>query len=283
MRPVRRFLGPLRGEARRGLALAALLALAGTGGPCRGASARADALWFAETALEQRVSPDDSPEVEFTFSFTNRAAEPVVIESVRATCGCTVAHLPDLPWIVLPEEAGEFSVTLELRGRRSGSVTKSLFLNTSIGVKPLSVRVVLQTGKHAGEDEEDEERRLNREIARMDRSAVFRDDCAACHALPAEGRYGRDLYLVACAICHEATRRDPRVPDLKRAAPLLDREAWLAWISFGKHGSLMPAFAVSEGGILDAAQIDSLADFLMSPRGSSQRSAADPSRSPTPP
>ena len=39
---------------------------------------------------------------------------------------------------------------------------------------------------------------------------------------------------------------------------------WKTWTSQGKPGSLMPAFAASEGGPLNDAQINSLAQYLAS-------------------
>ena len=43
--------------------------------------------------------------------------------------------------------------------------------------------------------------------AQKDRQAVFRGNCAACHALPAVGRTGDALFAKACAICHISDHR----------------------------------------------------------------------------
>jgi mono/diheme cytochrome c family protein len=66
------------------------------------------------------------------------------------------------------------------------------------------------------------------------------------------------------------------VPDLKNQGKVTDREHWVRWITFGRHGSLMPAFAQSEGGPLTDEQIDSLADYLN--RAISQRPMAQGTR-----
>jgi hypothetical protein len=41
-----------------------------------------------------------------------------------------------------------------------------------------------------------------------------------------------------------------------------NEEFWRTWITYGKPGSLMPAFATSQGGPLTDMQIASLAAFL---------------------
>jgi hypothetical protein len=52
------------------------------------------------------------------------------------------------------------------------------------------------------------------------------------------------------------------VPDLTKLKVPTDREFWRTWITYGKPGSLMPAFATSQGGPLSDMQIASLAAYL---------------------
>ncbi|MBX3744404.1 MAG: DUF1573 domain-containing protein [Verrucomicrobiae bacterium] len=219
---------------------------------------QADELVFEAVRLEQRGVAAQF-EIPFEFVFTNAAAGPVTIESVRTSCGCTVARVPELPWTLAPGEGGRFKVALDARGRR-GTVSKSVFLNTSIGVKRLSVRAVL--GKGAEDEEDMADRQRNMAIAMADRSAVFRGECASCHAEPAAGRRGPALYLAVCAICHDSPNRASMVPDLRRMAHPGDPAHWTEWIARGREGSLMPGFAEEEGGPLSAEQIASLAEYL---------------------
>jgi len=100
------------------------------------------------------------------------------------------------------------------------------------------------------------------QLALTDRQAVFKGDCAKCHVEPAVGKTGVGLYQAACAICHDSQNRASMVPDLRHLKHPTDREHWIKWTSFGRPGSLMPAFAQSEGGPLTDAQIDSLASYL---------------------
>ncbi|MBL9136914.1 MAG: DUF1573 domain-containing protein [Verrucomicrobiales bacterium] len=225
-----------------------------------GAAEFPDALLFDGTSKEENVTAGATNAV-FTFAFTNGAPGQVVIESVRTSCGCTVAKVPTLPWVIPPGGDGEFSVTLDLRGKR-GTVTKSVFVNTSMGTKPLTVRAILPDNGSGGAGGGMDDRLRNMQIALADRSAIFRGDCANCHATPASSKHGPALYLAACAICHDSHNRASMVPDLKNLPHPTDRDHWIRWINFGRHGSLMPAFAKAEGGILSDAQIDSLADYL---------------------
>jgi mono/diheme cytochrome c family protein len=91
---------------------------------------------------------------------------------------------------------------------------------------------------------------------------VFRGDCARCHVTPTVGKKGGELYTTACAICHEAPHRATMVPDLRAIKTPTGKEFWTQWISNGKPGSLMPAFASALGGPLNDEQIQSLAELL---------------------
>ena len=98
--------------------------------------------------------------------------------------------------------------------------------------------------------------------AKVDRQAVFKNDCATCHALPGNGKYGQVLYNAVCAVCHEAEHRATMVPDLHNLKVPTNVDFWQTWIAHGKPGSLMPAFASADGGPLNDMQIASLAAYL---------------------
>ncbi len=226
------------------------------------AGAFADALVFDSLIKEYQGKPGDT-NFPFTFAFTNNAPVAVVIEGVRTSCGCTVAKVPQLPWTIPAGERGEFSVSMDGRGKH-GTISKTVYVTSSVGSKALTVRAVIAedpaTSGPSGPISDD--RMRNMQIAAADRFAIFRGDCATCHAKPAEGKLGAALYVSACGVCHESQNRGSMVPDLKHLDHPTDREHWLQWVTFGRHGSLMPAFAQSEGGILSEFQIDTLADYL---------------------
>ena len=108
----------------------------------------------------------------------------------------------------------------------------------------------------------DAERARGVEIAKADRQAVFKGDCASCHVKNIEGKYGKTLYDAVCAICHEA--QTPRHHGAGSAqSESADQRGILAHLDrHGKPGSLMPAFATSQGGPLNDMQIASLAAYL---------------------
>lgn len=196
-------------------------------------------------------------DASFTFSLTNVSAANVTIQSVRTSCGCTVAQVPNLPWTVAPGADGTFGIHMDLRGKR-GPVTKSVFIMTDQGNKTLYVRSVIPEPPAMTDDQ----RQRNMIIAKADRQAVFKGDCASCHATPTFGKTGSALYESACGICHEGGHRNEMVPDLNIARQVRDYEYWRLWIANGKEGTLMPGFAGEHGGPLTDAQIMSLAHFL---------------------
>ena len=108
----------------------------------------------------------------------------------------------------------------------------------------------------------EEQRNAGIAAAKVDRQAVFKSDCARCHVKKTEGKYGQQLFDALCAICHEAKNRATMVPDLANLQIPTSEEFWRTWITAGKAGSLMPAFATSQGGLLNDLQIASLAAYL---------------------
>jgi|GEM_PF-267928 len=49
--------------------------------------------------------------VTYTFSFKNTGKEPLIINTVQPTCGCTVTEWPHKP--ILPGQSGEIKVTFD--------------------------------------------------------------------------------------------------------------------------------------------------------------------------
>ena len=230
----------------------------GTGTPVQATAGRVLApfpLVFDGEHKEITAEPG-ATNVVFTFLFTNTTPTEVTIERVHTSCGCTAPRLPALPWRLPAGTNGSFEVAMDVRGKR-GQLSKSVYVYTSQGFKSLLVKAVLPAAGMIAAD-----RMRNMQLAAADRQAVFRGDCARCHADPAHGKSGRELFQAVCAVCHEAEHRADMVPDLRLLKHPTDEAHWRQWATHGKSGTLMPAFSDSEGGPLNAAQIDSLVEYL---------------------
>ena len=226
--------------------------------------------WDAERK-EYSAKPGDLA-ANYTFWFTNISDKEVIINAVRTSCGCTVAKLPVIPWPIQPGTNGPIEVALDLRGK-SGTITKAVTVETSAGVKSLFVGVavpaipaVAGTLPPNHPPMGDQERLENMQKALADRQVVFKDaKCATCHADPAKGQVdGSVIYRGICATCHDSALRAAAVTDLKALKHETDIDYWKHWISHGKPGSMMPAYALSEGGPLNDQQIQALAQYCMS-------------------
>ena len=193
----------------------------------------------------------------FTFQVTNISTEEVVIFAANTSCGCSVASMPDKPWVLAPGQGGAVEVAVDLTGKY-GVLSKVATLDTVDGRKVLAMTLHLPEAAN----ESDERRKTNLQLASANRQAVFKGECASCHALPTIGLRGAALYAAACGICHEAENRATMVPDLSARTFPAEREYWVNLITAGKPGTLMPAFGQNEGGPLDAGQINSLVDYL---------------------
>jgi mono/diheme cytochrome c family protein len=201
----------------------------------------------------------DQPQAKFTFNFTNVSSGNVAIMDVHPSCGCTTAQLPSRPWLIPSGTNGQIGLTVNLAGK-SGTLFKTVNVSTDKGSKTLMLRITILPPVIPTLT--DEARAQGMAAAKVDRQAVFKNDCATCHAKPAEGKYGQQLYAAVCGICHEAEHRATMVPDLHAIKTPTNVQFWQTWIAHGKPGSLMPAFSTADGGPLTDVQIASLAAYL---------------------
>ena len=195
------------------------------------------------------------------FSFTNVSAGNVVIINVHPGCGCTTAQLPPLPWTIPPGTNGIIGVTINLQGKM-GVLHKNLMLTTDKDSTMLRFNVNMLPMVLPRMTPSDRTNNVKQALA--DRQAVFKGDCAVCHVKQGEHKYFKDLYDADCAICHEGPQRASMVPNLHTLAEHTDPEFWKNWITHGRPGTLMPAFAKAEGGPLDDMQINTLVRYLNS-------------------
>jgi mono/diheme cytochrome c family protein len=211
-------------------------------------------VWDA-TDKTLQARPGDGA-ADFSFKVTNTSDKPVTISEVQPSCRCTVVDMPNLPWVLAPGASGRVLATVDLSGK-DGELTKSLYVDSSAGVQALLMHVKIPVPDEAT-------RERNRKLAAANRQAVFRGECAVCHAAPIAQKTGGDLFQAACEICHLTPRRASIVPDLLVAHEHRDAAWWRAWITDGKDGALMPAFGKKHDGPLTDAQIESLIEFALS-------------------
>ena len=207
----------------------------------------------------------------YTFWFTNVSSKEVVINAVRTSCGCTSTKLPTMPWHVPPGTNSPLEVSIDLRGK-AGVISKAVTVDSTAGIKSLIIKVNIpggapQTGLQIPGHPmmNDVDRLKNMQSALADRQVVFKDaKCATCHADPAKTLAGGpQLYTAVCGICHDSVQRAALVPDLKAPKHETDIDYWKQWITYGKAGSMMPAFGKADGGPLNEQQIAALADYCV--------------------
>ncbi len=195
---------------------------------------------------------------EVAFEVTNRDSRSHVIEAVQPSCGCTVPQLPADPWVLPPGATSTLKLKVDFTAKE-GRLTKSVQVASDLGTQTLGLTISIP----ARAIDADPQRKANFVIAQQNRQAVFQGDCARCHAAPALGQKDAFLYAAACGPCHESPHRASIVPELALAKQPRDAAYWREIVTRGRPGTLMPAFAKSEGGPLDEEQVESLVAYLV--------------------
>jgi mono/diheme cytochrome c family protein len=197
--------------------------------------------------------------VHFVFDLTNTSPNPVTILEGRGSCSCTTVQMPPTPWTLPVGGTGKIGVAIDLTGK-IGTLFKQAVIVTDKGMQNLMLRVNILPPVLPSTSPE--MRAKGVAVAKVNRQAVFQGECATCHLPNVADKYGVDLYTAVCAVCHEANPRASMVPDLHHLKDPTSEEFWRAWITAGKPGTLMPAFATSQGGPLTDPQIETLAAYL---------------------
>jgi hypothetical protein len=218
-----------------------------------------DGILAWDNLMKSTDAAADQTQAHFTFNLTNVSAGNVAIVNVHPSCGCTTAQLPPMPWLLAPGANGQINLTVNLAGK-SGTLFKTVNIATDKGSKTLTLQIKILPPVVPTLSDADRIRGMA--LAKVDRQAVFKNDCATCHAIPGNGKYGMALYNAVCAVCHDSEHRATMVPDLHTLKVPTNDQFWRIWIAHGKPGSLMPAFSTTDGGLLNDMQIASLAAYL---------------------
>lgn len=100
------------------------------------ALAHGQEIWFEENLHDYGVIEQDS-DGTWAFDFKNLGTEPVVINRVRSTCGCTVPDWPREP--IEPGASGK--ITVVYNTATTGTFLKSVLVYSSAGNSPVKLQI----------------------------------------------------------------------------------------------------------------------------------------------
>jgi hypothetical protein len=79
----------------------------------------------------------EGPAAEFNFEFTNTGKEPIIVQRVQASCGCTTPSYSKDP--VLPGKPGDIKASYNTNGR-IGPFTKTITVYSNAGTKIVTIK-----------------------------------------------------------------------------------------------------------------------------------------------
>jgi mono/diheme cytochrome c family protein len=203
----------------------------------------------------------------FKFNVTNTWTNEMTIDRVQTSCGCTMATLPANPWHLAPGAHGVVGATVNLDGKGTGLLRKTVtfFISVNgsfIGTQVVAVKVNIPEPP-APAPLSAAERMDAMAKARADPQEIFKNPkCAACHVDQGRNVSVAKMYAADCGICHDSPNRASWVPDLHALKTPTNFDYWKRVIAYGKPHTMMPAFANFAGGPLTDDQIHSLAEYL---------------------
>ena len=182
------------------------------------------------------------------FTFKNIGTGDLVIFSAKGSCGCTAAAVSTGPF--KPGEEGTLNVEFDSRGK-FGRVYKDVRVDSNDPSSPATIALegMIMEPAHP---------------AMAPGEVLFNGSCAECHALPAEGKSGKELYEAVCSMCHDPSDAHKKTAADRMGLALVPSSALKGFISDGLPGTSMPGFAAKHGGPLTKKQIKSLIHYLES-------------------
>ncbi len=189
-----------------------------------------------------------SDQVPGQFSIHNSGDAILQVLEVKSSCGCAVTNFK--AGMLMPGESMEVNFTVDTTGKM-GEIRKSIEVTTDAPIEPQKEILIYLDVKL-------------QEHQQMDRSAIFKGDCAACHAEPALYRVDQELFESVCYMCHGhygLGGHAQRINDFFYLTQKSD-DFFRKAIREGIEGSSMPAFAKEFGGPLDEEQIESLVKLI---------------------
>lgn len=106
---------------------------------------------FNETVHNFGSFPESAGKVSCDFEFTNTGNSPLVLQDVKASCGCTTPEWTKTP--IAPGKKGVIKATYNATGR-PGAFNKTITVKSNAGEIKLIIKGEVETGKPAPVGEE---------------------------------------------------------------------------------------------------------------------------------
>ncbi len=91
-----------------------------------------------ESTIVEYGEIDQNSEPLRVAKFTNTGTEPLIIQSARGSCGCTVPTFPKEP--IMPGESGQLEIRYDTK--RLGQINKTVTVTTNEGGEAHTLKVV---------------------------------------------------------------------------------------------------------------------------------------------
>jgi len=176
----------------------------------------------------------------------NSSEEPVVIENIKTSCGCTKTSVSGN--VIAPGDNILIKVTVNTN-QKIGIINKNVRVYYSGNVIP--DRIII-SGKVLPLPRKSKHPKVKG-------ISIFSKDCQICHVTPGNNKFGKDLYMTDCAFCHGTNRQGEYAPPLTN--PM---SHWYQVVTTGTNIN-MPGFLKENGGTRTKSQINSLMSYLKSP------------------
>lgn len=92
---------------------------------------------------------DEGAKVSHTFKFKNTGSEPLIINSAKGSCGCTVPKWPKEP--IAPGEGGDIQVEFNSKGKLNKQ-TKTVTINANTDPNPTRLTIKATVNKVEGSE-----------------------------------------------------------------------------------------------------------------------------------
>ncbi len=183
------------------------------------------------------------------FKLLNIGDEPLIINEIKASCGCTAAIVDKKQ--IAPGEKGKIEITVDTTGKEL-DIEKTITVKSNDSLRPeiiLTLSLIVEPVEHPDFD--------------MGIS-LFSDRCKSCHVDAGKGLLGKKLYQAICYQCHGKNGEGASASALTTAQYLKDHDDnyIYKWIAEGARGTGMAGYAKEKGGFLSKEEIDSLVNFI---------------------